>query len=135
LPVLRREKGMSVYKAKGQSLAAVHRSCAHLFRLALEKAPAAAPAYHGVAEEGIAFRDIAAVIGKAPERAGGIQTTRSSSRTFWLVCTFCRTGLPGLGQTNAGKPGNGAPCSPGLSQTWTATVTFRCNSSALNKKK
>jgi nucleoside-diphosphate-sugar epimerase len=42
----------------------VHRlDAAHLFRLALEKAAAGAR-YHGVAEEAIAFRDIAAVIGK-----------------------------------------------------------------------
>ena len=42
----------------------MHRlDAAHLFRLALEKGAARAR-YHGVAEEGIAFRDIAEVIGR-----------------------------------------------------------------------
>ena len=62
---LAREKGVSAYTGVGLNRwAAVHRlDAAHLFRLALEKAAAGAR-YHGVAEEAIAFRDIAAVIGK-----------------------------------------------------------------------
>jgi nucleoside-diphosphate-sugar epimerase len=58
----------------------VHRlDAAHLFRLALEKGTAGA-AYHGVADEGVPVRDIAAVIGrhlnvplaaKSPEEAAG----------------------------------------------------------------
>ena len=62
---LAREKGVSAYTGTGLNRwAAVHRlDAAHLFRLALEKAAAGAR-YHGVAEEAIAFRDIAAVIGK-----------------------------------------------------------------------
>lgn len=62
---LAREKGLSAYTGAGLNRwAAVHRlDAAHLFRLALEKAAAGAR-YHGVAEEAIAFRDIAAVIGK-----------------------------------------------------------------------
>jgi nucleoside-diphosphate-sugar epimerase len=62
---LARDKGVSAYTGTGLNRwAAVHRlDAAHLFRLALEKAAAGAR-YHGVAEEAIAFRDIAAVIGK-----------------------------------------------------------------------
>ena len=61
-----REKGVSVYQGDGLNRwPAVHRlDAAHLFRLALEQASAAGTRFHGVAEEGIAFRDIAEVIGK-----------------------------------------------------------------------
>jgi len=61
-----REKGVSVYKGEGLNRwSAVHRlDAAHLFRLVLEQAPAAGSRFHGVAEEGIAFRHIAEVIGK-----------------------------------------------------------------------
>jgi nucleoside-diphosphate-sugar epimerase len=61
-----REKGVSVYQGDGLNRwAAVHRlDAAHLYRLALEKAPAAGNRLHGVAEQGVAFREIAEVIGR-----------------------------------------------------------------------
>ena len=61
-----RDKGLSVYAGDGLTRwPAVHRlDAAPLFRLALEKAPAAETRFHGVAEEGVAFREIADVIGK-----------------------------------------------------------------------
>ncbi|WP_225725093.1 MULTISPECIES: SDR family oxidoreductase [unclassified Nocardia] len=60
-----RTQGVSSYVGDGGSRwAAVHRlDAAHLYRLALEVAPAGAR-LHAVAEEGIAFRDIAEVIGR-----------------------------------------------------------------------
>jgi nucleoside-diphosphate-sugar epimerase len=61
-----REKGAAVYKGDGLNRwPAVHRlDAARLFRLALEKGSAGGTRFHGVAEEGVAFRDIAQLIGK-----------------------------------------------------------------------
>lgn len=74
-----REKGVSAYIGEGLNRwSAVHRlDAGRLFRLALEKGDSAR--YHGVAEEEIAFRDIAQAIGAglnipvvaiSPEEAG-----------------------------------------------------------------
>jgi nucleoside-diphosphate-sugar epimerase len=60
-----RDKGVSGFIGDGSSRwPAVHRlDAAHLFRLALEKAPAGSP-LHGVADEGVPIRAIAEVIGR-----------------------------------------------------------------------
>jgi nucleoside-diphosphate-sugar epimerase len=60
-----REKGVSVYVGDGLNRwNAVHRlDAAHLFRLAIEKATAVSR-FHAVAEEAVAFREIAEVIGR-----------------------------------------------------------------------
>jgi len=61
-----RQKGVSVYIEDGTNLwPAVHRfDAAKLFRLALEKNAPGLTHYHGVAEQGIAFKEIAEVIGR-----------------------------------------------------------------------
>jgi nucleoside-diphosphate-sugar epimerase len=61
-----REKGVSAYIGDGRNRwNAVHRlDAAQLFRLAVETVSPAETRFHGVAEEGIAFRDIAEVIGR-----------------------------------------------------------------------
>ena len=60
-----RAKGVSGYRGDGANhWPAVHRlDIARLFCLAVEKAPAGS-VLHGVAEEGVAIRDIAEVIGR-----------------------------------------------------------------------
>jgi nucleoside-diphosphate-sugar epimerase len=61
-----REKGVSAYIGDGLNRwPAVHRlDAAHLYRLVLEKGTAGV-SYHGVADEGVQTREIAAAIGRA----------------------------------------------------------------------
>jgi nucleoside-diphosphate-sugar epimerase len=65
LVAIARDKGASAYIGDGSNRwPAVHRlDSAHLFRLAVEKAPAGST-LHAVADEGVPIRDVAEVIGR-----------------------------------------------------------------------
>jgi nucleoside-diphosphate-sugar epimerase len=81
-----RAEGVSAYPGDGANRwPAVHRlDAAHLFRLALEAAPAGAR-LHGVDDEGVPFRDIAEIIGrhlKLPATA--IPREEAGSHFGWL---------------------------------------------------
>ncbi len=109
-----REKGVSAYVGDGNNRwPAVHRlDSARLYRLVLSKGSAGA-AYHGVAEEGVPFREIAGVIGrrlnvpvvsKAPEEAAG---------HFGWFALFARADVPASSQRTRELLG-WQPTQPGL---------------------
>ncbi|GAA2740034.1 SDR family oxidoreductase [Terrabacter aerolatus] len=81
-----RETGVSAYVGDGSNRwPAVHRSdAARLYRLAVEQAPAGST-LHGVAEEGVSFRDIAEAIGRqldVPVRS--IEPADAAAHFGWL---------------------------------------------------
>lgn len=81
-----KEKGVSAHVGDGSNRwPAVHRSdAARLYRLALEQAPARST-LHAVAEEGVAFRDIAAAIGRRLDvPVTSIAPDEAASHFGWL---------------------------------------------------
>jgi nucleoside-diphosphate-sugar epimerase len=82
-----RDKGVSGYIGDGSNRwPAVHRlDAAHLFRLALEKAPAGS-VLHAVADEGVPIRDIAEVIGRHLDLPVGAISPEDAAEHFaWLA--------------------------------------------------
>ena len=90
-----REKGCSAYVADGRNRwTAVHRlDAASLFRLALEKATTGAR-FHGVAEDEIAFRDIAEVIGKRLNLPVVSKSREEAAEHFGWYATFAGIDSP-----------------------------------------
>lgn len=90
-----REKGVSAYVGDGLNRwTAVHRlDAAHLFRLALEKATGGTR-FHGVAEEGIAFRDIAEVIGRHLNIPVVAKSSEEAANHFGWLAAFAGLDCP-----------------------------------------
>src|ERR1700721_1198802 len=84
-----REKGVAAYVGDGSNRwPAVHTlDAAHLYRLALEDAPAGTR-LHGVADEGVPFRDIAGVIGRHPRVAGASISAEQAYEHFGFLSVF-----------------------------------------------
>lgn len=92
---LAREKGVSAYVGNGLNRwPAVHRlDAAHLYRLVLEKGTAGS-CYHGVAEEGVPFREIADVIGRRLEVPVASKTLEEATGHFGWFAHFAALDNP-----------------------------------------
>ncbi|MFE8947907.1 SDR family oxidoreductase [Streptomyces sp. NPDC007856] len=95
LVAIAREKGVSGYIGDGANRwPAVHRlDAAHLFRLAAEQAPAGS-VLHGVAEEGVAIRDVAEVIGRHLDVPVASVAAEEAAGHFGWMAGFIGLGLP-----------------------------------------
>lgn len=96
---LAKEKGISVYIGEGSNCwPAVHRlDAARLYRLVLEKGGAGSR-YHAVAEEGIPFREIAAVIGRQLNLPVVSITPEEAVNHFGWFVNFAAMDIPALSQ-------------------------------------
>lgn len=94
-----RQKGVSAYVEEGKNRwNAVHRlDAANLFRLALEKGTTGAR-FHGVAEEEVPFKEIAAAIGKGLGLPVKALTTEQANQHFGWFALFAGLDCPASSQ-------------------------------------
>jgi nucleoside-diphosphate-sugar epimerase len=109
-----REKGVSAYVGDGLNhWSAVHRlDAAHLYRLALEKSSAGA-IYHGVADEGVPFREIAEVIGRRLNLPVVAKSQKEANDHFGWMALFVGIDCPASSAQTQGWLG-WRPTQPGL---------------------
>lgn len=112
-----REKGVSVYEGEGLNYwLAVHRlDAADLFRLAVEKGAVAGTRFHGVAEEGIAFRQIAEAIGRGLNVPVVSKSKEESAAYFGTFAHFAALDVRALSNQTQETLG-WKPVQPGLIQ-------------------
>jgi len=93
------EKGVSAYVGDGSNRwAAVHRlDAAHLYRLVLEKGSAGAR-YHGVADAGVPFRDVAGVISRRLDISVVSKTSEEAKNHFGWFARFAAADMPASSQ-------------------------------------
>jgi len=96
-----RDKGVAAYVGDGRNRwPAVHRlDAAKLFRLALEKGTPGAR-YHGVAEEGVPFREIAGVIGRRLDVPVDSMAPEEAASHFGWFTHFAALDSPASSQRN-----------------------------------
>ena len=110
-----REKGAAAYVGEGLNhWPAVHRlDAAQLYRLVLEKGSAGAR-YHGVAEEGIPFREIATVIGRRLNLPVVSTTPEEGAEYFGWFAHFSQPSTTWLRARRHETRRDGNPTHPGL---------------------
>jgi nucleoside-diphosphate-sugar epimerase len=122
-----RQKGLSAYVGDGQNRwTALHRlDAGPLYRLALEKGNAG-DNFHGVAEEGIAFRDLAEIIGRRLNLPVVSKSPEEADIHFGWFGRFAGLDCPATSRLTQQRLG-WKPTHPGLISDLTQSATYFAN--------